>query len=232
MAAEDTKLTVLQVINKVQERLGVNPTPTLIGNKQSKILLQLLNETLDEVSDFGDWQEMYTEVTAQATSGQAVYTLGSAGVTYPIKSIYEIAYDTRPQSLYNVEIEEINQLARASQTFGEPRQFAVKGVDIYKNPSVQVHPRPGGQQNGRPLVIALFRKPRNYAYNSLDEEIEFNGNLIVLGVLYKALIHENGGQNTDQSKQIRELFIHTLQETLNRFNGDTGTFVQLSPQRH
>ncbi len=184
MAKQDTRSTVLEIINSVQQQLGVDPTTTLDANKQTITLLQLLNETMDEISDFGDWQEQYRVIHVCLVCGQTDYSMG---VQYPVKNIYEVAYDVRPQALYYETITEINRLQR-SGGFGEPRLFSIKGVDDQGNQIISIHPRPTTQAATHDLLCTIFRKPRNLGISNIDTELDFPGDLIRLGLLYRALI--------------------------------------------
>lgn len=228
MAKSDTRYTTLKIVNQVQKLLGVDETAELDTNRQTEVILQFVNQTLDQLSDAGDWQELIKEVTVTASTGQSTYTLASAGVNYPLKSIYEIAYATRPMALFLLEIQELNRLARTGGQ-GEPRHFTIKGVDVQGNPKFQVYPVPTTAQNGDLFTITLYAKPRYLDINSQDDELEFPGNLVILGTYARMLEEENGGTQTDESKKTWLEFRDQIKESLNRFNGDTGTDYHFQP---
>ena len=54
MAITDIRFTVLQVVNEVQRKLGLNTTPTLLTNKISIELVDHINDVVSDLSDFGN----------------------------------------------------------------------------------------------------------------------------------------------------------------------------------
>ena len=57
----DTRKTFLQTFNEVRRKLGLNDVSTLDQDTQSRAMIDFTNDVLAEISDFGDWQEMYKE---------------------------------------------------------------------------------------------------------------------------------------------------------------------------
>lgn len=227
MSKSDTRKTVLEIVQEVQKKLGLDPQDTLIANKQTKVMLQFVNETVEEMSDVGDWQEQLRTVDVTAVAGQSEY---GQGVSYPIKNVYEIAWDTRPQALYIYELQDVLRLQRASgDATGEPRMFCPKGVDPQGNPVFSCYPIPGATEDGLLFHVIHFEKPANYDNSSVDEEVPFPANVVILGTFWRMLLDENGGSNTVESQNVEKDYKRALEAALHRFNSDTGTDVQIQP---
>ena len=56
MSVAEVRKTVVQIINEVERRLAVDASTSAGATKLSTMLVDLLNDTIDEVSDAGDWQ--------------------------------------------------------------------------------------------------------------------------------------------------------------------------------
>lgn len=226
MSKSDTRSTVLDLINEVRRLLGYNTVTTLNADRYTLVQLRFLNQTIAQISDFGEWQELYAEVDVTAVVSTQDY---SFGITHPIQKIYEIAYHTDRQALYRETLERVKQYQRGGGT-GRPRFFTIKGVDSQGNPKFSVHPQPGISENGNPFHVLYFKKPRLYDTTSMDVEIEFPANLVFAGVYAKALVEESGGSHTKESIAQEYDFREMMSESINRFNADVGTDVYLVPE--
>lgn len=214
----DTRRTILQIVNDVQRRLGVNPTTNLTATKHAAVLLDLLNQLVDEISDQREWMEWYAETTVLASSSVGEYDLG---VSYPVHHVYEIAFQGSISPLDVVNIEEIRRLQRLNR-YGQPRQFGVVGVGNTGNPTFRVWPIPGSAQNNLGFHVALYRKPAIYTTSDLSEEPQFPAQLLTQGLYAKALLEENGGEPTRQYEVAYAEYQRMLLEAANRYNSDTG----------
>ena len=221
MATSDIRLTILQIVNEVQRRLGVTPTATLTATKQATMLLDLLNDVIDEVSDFGDWQELFRETTVTASSSLGEYEIA---VSAPVKNIYEIVYDNNTAPLNVVEIQDIRRLQRLA-SYGVPRQFAVVGVSGV-NPKFRVYPIP---TTAATFDIAYYVKPRIYTTSDAAVLPTFPGRMLVMGVYAKALLEENGGESGPQYTVAYAEYMRMRQEAANRLTADTGTDIYMVP---
>lgn len=231
MAIESLKLTTLQVLNAVQERLGVNKTTTLFQTKQARVLVDLLNEVQDELSDFAEWQELYAETTVAATTSVAAYTLDTSDDSL-VNKIEEITWASAISSLYPISKEDVRRLRRTG-SFGEPRQFSIMGTDeITGNPRFEVYPTPGTNQSSGSFIISYYKKP-NILLVSADSStvLPFPGQLLVNGLYAKALLEENGGEPTPQFQMAQATYERQKQEASNRWNADVGTDIFFIPGR-
>jgi hypothetical protein len=230
MAIENLRLTTLQVVNNVQEKLGVNKTTTLYATKQVRVLVGLLDEVMDELSDFGQWQELYVETTVAVESSVATYTLDTSDDSI-VSKIEEIFYSSAHSPLQVTSPEDMRRLRRLRR-HGEPRMFGVLGVDEFTGqPRFEVYPIPGSSQSGD-FIATVYRKP-DLLDASADSStvLPFPGQLLVNGLYAKALLEENGGEPTPQFQMAQATFERQKTEALNRFNADVGTDVYFVPGR-
>jgi len=218
MSLSDTRRTVIEIVNAVQKRLGVNPTTTLTATKHAAVLLDLLNQLIDEISDQREWMEWFAETTVMASSSVGQYDLG---VSYPVHHIHEIAFEGSISPLDVVDLDEIRRLHRLNR-YGRPRQFSVVGVGPTGNPTFRIWPIPGSAQNNLAFSVALYRKPAIYTVSDLSEEPQFPAQLLIQGLLAKALLEENGGEPTRQYEVAYAEYQRMLIEAANRYNSDTG----------
>ena len=230
MASNESSQSVINIVNAVQSQIGVNPTKFLDSTKQSSVLVALLNNTLKEINSFGDWQEDYVEVTIPAVAGQSEYTLYSAGIKYPIKRIHELSFNNWPQSLRLLTIEDYNRLRRTGGT-GVPRQWTIMGVDDSGNPKIRVWPTPTSTEAGQLFTVVIYKKPRIIKNNDRDYVIPYPYEVVYLGLYARALMEENGNEQSTQSQQAFAEYQSAMMEALNRYNSDTGTDVYFVPQQ-
>ena len=221
MATSDVRKTVLQIINTVQERLGVNQTDTLTQTRQAQVLLELLNDVIDEVSDFGDWQQMFREVEVTAISSVGTYEVT---VSSQVKNIMEIVWNNDISPLEVRDIPDIRRLQRVGSV-GEPRQFAIVGVSGV-NPLFRVYPLPNTAAS---FNVAYYKKPRLYTTSDGGVTPAFPAKMLEQGLYAKALLEENGGEPTPQWEINYQEYTRMRSEALNRFNADTGTDMFLTP---
>lgn len=227
MAKTDTRMTVLGIINEVRGLLGFNTVENLDDDKHALVLLRLLNTTIAEISDFGDWQEMYTEIEITAQTSVQTYELG---IFHPLKNIYEISFHNDGQALYPETKETINRYVRNGGT-GRPRFFTLKYVDNQGNPKFTVHPQPGTNENGLTFTVCYFKKPPLYTISSADDEVDFPANVVIQGLYAKSLVEEAGGPATKEAMGAEMDFRLLMNEALNRWNADVGTDIYLVPRR-
>lgn len=220
--------TVLSVINRVERRLGLNASSTLTATKKSRELLDVLNEVMDEISDAGDWQEYRRTAVVTAVASTAQYEIAVSGL---VKNVREIVYASAPSPLIPVDDEEIRLLNRVS-IIGEPRQFAITGVNASSgNPNFTVSPVPGSAQaSGETFGILYFQKPELYTTSNASAVIPFPSNLVFQGLLAKALLIESGGTPTNEFQTAYAEYLRMRREVNNRFNADVYSYVQFRPR--
>ena len=221
MATSDVRKTILEIINVVQRRLGVNTTDTVSQTQQSLMLLELLNDVIDECSDYGDWQQMFREVEVTAISSVGTYEVKASA---QVKNIYEIVWDDDIAPMEVLEIQDIRRLRRVG-SHGTPRQFAIVGMSA-ANPLFRVYPTP---TTASTFDVAFYKKPRIYGTSDGGVTPSFPAKMLELGLYAKALLEENGGDPTPQYEMSYNEYARARSEALNRFNADTGTDMYITP---
>lgn len=217
--------TALEIVNRVRLKLGYN-TVSDFSSKNAEMLLGLLNETISEISDFGDWHEMYREATVTAAASVGEYEVAVSGL---VKNVYEIQFGTQVAPLEVRDITDIRRLQRLSGT-GEPRQFSIVGVNASSgNPTFRVYPVPGSSQAGKTFDIAYYQKPEALTTAATATTVQFPAELVFKGVYAKALLEENGGEPTAEYQAAYTEYIRARKETLNRLRADTGSDIQIMP---
>lgn len=232
MALSDVRKDAISIVNEVQRRLGVDAQPTFTSTKLTNVLLDLLNDVIDEVSDHGDWPQMYREVDITAVSSVGAYKIS---VSADVKNVHEIVWGDDVAPLEVRTIEDIRRLQRLT-SFGTPRQFVI--VDVSgTSPKFRIYPIPiqatidAESSAGGVFDVAYYKKPRLLQAVTADTTAipAFPSRVLVQGLYAKALLEENGGEPNDQSTKAEAKFEEMRQEALNRFTWDTGTDTYITP---
>lgn len=228
----DTRKSYIQLFNEVRRKLGVNEITTLGQDTLGNAMIDYMNDVISEISDFGDWQEMYREesfafVTANSSTSDWVFNTSVA-----TKNIHEIQFGAQIAPLHLVTLDDIRRLNRV-RSFGVPTQFALVGVDntTTGNPRVRVSPVPTTAQASANFNIAYFKKPSIITTADTSTIPEFPSRMIAQGLLAYTLRDEERGNPTQQWQEEYALFKKMISETFNRFNGDTGSDTVFVPSR-
>lgn len=232
MSLTDVRKDAISIVNEVQRRLGVNQQNNFTDTKLTQVLLDLLNDVIDEVSDFGDWPQMFREVAVTAVSSVGNYKIS---VSADVKNVYEIVWGDDTASLEVRSIEDIRRLQRLA-SFGTPRQFAMVGVSGTA-PKFRVYPIPtqtsidAESSSGGVFDVAYYKKPRLLQPVSADTSATpaFPSRVLTQGLYAKALLEENGGEPTPQYQTAYAEYVRMRQEALNRLTYDTGTDLYVTP---
>lgn len=228
MSIGDLRFTVLQVVNEVQRKLGLNTTPSLTTNKIATELVDHINDTVDDLSDFGNWME--TLSTAQVTAQVSVrdYVVQTSGI---IKNIGDVYLGTRSGPLSSVNIDTMRIMTRTT-ALGQPSQYCIFGVDASSGqPIIRVRPTPDASQAGALFSILYYKKPSQYTTSDASTVIPFPARVVVLGVLARYTLRESGGAQTEMYQVYQKDYETGRRNALNRFNSDTGWDISFAPAR-
>lgn len=225
MGIGDIRYTVLQVVNEVQRKLGLTATATLSTNKLAIQMVDFVNDVCDDLSDFGNWQEVLTSTNVTAVSGQRDYSVNTSA---NIKNIGDIFFSTRMGPVRNVTVGDMRIITRAT-TVGVPTQFCVFGTDNNGNPNLRFNPIPSQNEDGELFSVLYYIRPQKYTTPDVATVIPFPGKVMVLGVLAKAILNESEGAPNDRYTKTYQEYLLARKEALNRFNGDTGFNVSFTP---
>lgn len=227
MSIGDIRFTVLQTVNEVMRKLGLNTVAVLAQNKISTELVDHINDVVSDCSDFGNWME--TLATAMVTAQTSVrdYTIPTSAV---VKNIGDIYLGTRKGPLSSISIQDMRIMTRTT-SMGQPSQYTIFGTDTNGNPLIRVRPTPDSSQNGAMFSILYFTKPPIYTTSDGATVIPFPARVIVLGVLAAYTLRQNSGAPTDMYSAFYKQYTEERREALNRFNSDTGWDVSFTPAR-
>lgn len=228
MPATDIRKTVLEIINETRNRVGLSDAASVSSDSNSLLLLDLLNEVVSEVVDFGDWQEMLVETNVTASVSVNSYSINTSAI---VKNIHEIAFEGEISPMKLVTLDDIRRLERTSAT-GTPRQWAVVGTDSNSNPKFRVYPEPDSTSNNNVFQLLYYTKPSLYTTSDGAIYVPFDSRLIVKGLLAALILDESNGEPTPQFEMYRRQYEEMLKETYNRFNADSGSFTQFTPSTY
>jgi hypothetical protein len=227
MTIGDIRYTVLQTVNEVMEKLGLDTVSSLTSNKVSRELVKHINDVVDDLSDFGNWMEVLatTRVTAQVSVRDYYFTV--SGV---VKNVGDIYLSNKRGPLQSVDIQEMRIMTRAT-AMGQPTQFCIFGTDTNGQPIIRVRPTPDASQDGQLFSILYYKKPSLYTTADAATVIPFPSRVVVLGVLAAYTLRESGGAETPMYQMFYKQYLEKRREAYNRFNGATGWDVSYVPNR-
>lgn len=226
MGVGDIRYTVLQTVNEVQRKLGLDPTGTVSANKLATQMVDFINDVVNDLSDFGNWQEMLVSANISAQSSVQNYLIPTSA---NVKNIGDIFFSQRSGPMLHVTVEEMRILTRASAT-GTPSQFTIFGTDASSgNPVIRVHPIPVSAQSTGFFSVLYYVRPPLYTTSDGSTIIPFPARIVVLGTLARCILNESGGAPTDRYTQTYTEYLMARKEALNRFKGDTGWSVSFTP---
>lgn len=218
MGIGDVRYTVLEITNQVQRKLGLDATSSLSVNKIARQILDFINDTCNELSDLGNWQETVVSSNVTAVSGQSDYSVSTSA---NIKNIGDIFFTQRTGPLSYITTQDMRLLTRVTAV-GTPSQFTIFGTDSNGNPNIRVRPIPDGNSAGYLFSIVYYIRAPLYSTSDSASVVPFPGSIVVEGVLAKYLLNESGGAPTDRYTRTYQAYLEMRKEALNRFNGDTG----------
>lgn len=227
MAITDIRYTVLQTVNEVLQKLGLDTVTVLAANKVSKELVAHINDVVSNLSDFGNWMEQLVTANVTAQSSVMDYSIDTSAV---IKNIGDIYITGRRGPLNSLDLDTM-RIMTATTSYGQPSQFAVFGTDSNGNPLIRVRPIPDQSVNGSIFSILYYVKPSLYTTSDASVLVPFPARVVILGTLAAYTLRESGGAQTDQYTSYYNQYIDARRSNLNRFNGNTGWAVSYSPGR-
>lgn len=224
MSIGDIRFTVLQTVNEVQRKLGLDPT-SLTANKISKELVDHINDVVDDLSDYGNWMENMVSANVTAVTSVMDYSIVTSAV---IKNIGDIYISNRQGPLNSLNIEDMRIQTRVT-SMGVPSQYCIYGTDSNGNPLLRVRPTPDTSTSGAILSILYYTKPPTYTTSDGSVVIPFPSRVVVLGTLAAYTLRESGGAPTPMYEAFFKEYIEKRRTAQNRFNMDTGWGISYRP---
>ena len=225
MGIGDIRYTVLQTEQEVFRKLGLDAPSGLTVNKLAVQMVDFINDVCNDLSDFGNWQEMLVSSNVTAVSGQSNYSINTSA---NVKNIGDIFFSTRTGPMRYVTVQDMRIMTRTTCT-GTPSQFTTFGTDNAGNPNIRVRPTPAQNEDGELFSITYYVRCPKYTTADDSTVIPFPGDLVVLGTLARAILNESSGSPTDHYTRVQQEYLESRKESLNRFNGDTGWDVSFTP---
>ena len=224
----DTRKTILEIFNEVRRKTGINTITSFDQDANSRVMMQYFNDVIDEVSDFGDWQEMLSVVLVTAQASVSAYVVSAVP---PVKSIREVAFTGQIAPL---RLRTIEDLRRWSRTGGQgvPSNYTIMGVDntTTGNPIINVYPVPATAQAGTTFNILYYQKPVLYNTSTTTNTVpSWPSRMLSAGLLAK--MYEDETAREQDYAIARAEFEQMRLECFNRYNGDTGKDTQFVPSR-
>jgi len=231
MPIGDVRLSTLEIINRVRLKQGLLGVASFTADSHTNLLLNLLNEVIEEITDYGEWPQLFREqlVTAISSTDQYLFTPTSGN----IKNISEIGWANRSYPLQWITVEEMRQLRRGSRSStGAPIFAAIVGMSG-SDPFFRVHPVPI-TADVTTMSVAYYKMPRLAvtADSTVGHVPVWPGSLLIQALYAKALLEENDGITTPEYAGAYQEYQRMLAEVYNRFGADTGpSWLKLSPGR-
>lgn len=225
MGIGDVRYTVLQTVNEVFRKLGLATVSNLSANKLTIQMVDFINDTCNDLSDFGDWQEMLVSANITAVSGRVDYSINTSA---NVKNIGDIYFTRNLGPMRNITIEDMRIMTRVT-IVGTPTQFTLYGTDANANPIIRIRPRPTQSDAGQLFSVLYYVRPPLYTTADSATVIPFPARIVVLGTLARAILNESGGTPTPKYQSVQQDYQMARKDALNRFNGDTGWSVSFTP---
>lgn len=225
MSLSDIRYTVLQTVQEVFRKLGLTQPNTLTANALTIQMVDFINDTCNDLSDFGNWQEVMTSTNVTAVSGQRDYSVNTSA---NIKNYGDIFFTTRTGPMLFVTVDQMRIMTRVTSK-GTPTQYTTFQTDSNGNPMIRVRPTPDANAAGGLFSILYYIRPPLYTTSDASVVIPFPARIVVLGTLARAILNESGGAPTDRYTASVQEYLTARKEALNRFNGDTGYNVAFTP---
>lgn len=229
MPVGQVRQSALEIINAVRLRQSLLGVSNFEADSHTNLLLRLLNEVIEEVTDAGDWPQLYREHDITITSSVTRYVVTPSSGN--VKNIRDIGYANRSYPLQWISVEEMRQLRRGSRaSTGAPIFAAIMGMSG-SDPFFDVHPMPI-TADVTTMSVAYYKMPRlTVTADSTSGYVPvWPASLLIQGLYAKALLDENDGLKTPEYLGAYEEYQRMLTEVMNRLGADTGpNYLKVSP---
>lgn len=213
--------TVLDTVNVVLKRLGINAVSNLNETKLSEVAVELLNEVLDDLTSAAHWPQLYAETEVETQSSVGEYKINT-----PMQCIFEIQASGQVSPLRKVSTSEILRLQRTSN-YGVPRHYSIIKVSGI-SPYIRLAPVPRSNSH---LNVSYYKKAASIRATAGDNSavIVLPTRTVTLGLYAAMLLEENGNAMTNEIAAAYKLYESSKSENISAFINDTGEDLQLVP---
>jgi hypothetical protein len=226
-------ITVLEAVNEVCDRLNVRRVSATTQNLFVRNLVNIINDTVEDLCDFGRWNELQASAAVTMVCGQSVYDISTVSLGTAkrfIHSIQEVYVSGRIASLEPISDKNEFRLLIRTGSIGTPSRYAVDGTDALSNPRLGLFPRPGSTYAGDDARVRFQILPPRYVPGDDDNVVmPFPGRVMVAGLHAGAILDESGGVQTDQYRQAQAKYFILRNNSLGRQTAKTGEFTRFQP---
>ncbi|HSN23802.1 MAG TPA: hypothetical protein VLS45_06490 [Methylomicrobium sp.] len=214
--------TIIEIINNCFRRLGLDPVSAIDSTRMSNMALGLVNDVLDDLAGYGDWQEAYREVVVTCAASVNRYKVAAvSATTESVKNILGVYFGNQTVPLNPVTLMEIVQFTRAT-AHGTPRHFCIQGVSG-ADPLIRVYPTPATTATG-PFSFMAHYYAKHRVLVTADASVVpmYNAKLVEQGLYVKLLLEEAAGEPNPIVQINLAEYEQKKKEEMNRFTYDTG----------
>ncbi len=228
----NVRKSYISVFNEVRRKIGVSEISTLGQDSLGMAMIDYMNDILAEVSDYGDWQEMYKEESFTIVTSQSSVSDFTFNTSANVKNYHEIQFGTQIAPMWLVDLDTILRLNRV-KAYGVPTQWGVVGMDNVTtgNPVVRVFPTPVTAQVSSNFNVKYYKKPAIITTAATSAITPFPSKLMSQGLLAYTLRDEERGAESQQWLQEYQIYQNMMRDTFNRYNGDMGSNTYFIPPR-
>lgn len=225
--------TVLEVVNEVCDRMNVRRVSATTANLFTRNCVNLINDIVEDLCDFGVWNELQASAAVTMVSGQSIYNIPTTALVTAkqyIHSVQEVYVSGRIASLEPISDKNEFRLLTRTLSMGTPSRYTIDGTDSLGNPRIGFFPRPGGSYDGQTAHVRFQVLPPKYEAGADDNVVmPFPGRVVVAGLHAGAVLDESGGVQTDQYKAIQARYFILRNNSLGRQTAKTGEFTRFQP---
>jgi len=140
-------MTYLELVNNILLRLRERSVATVNETAYSKLIGQLVNDSMQEIERSWDWSALRTTLSATTTSGVFSYELNGTGNDFEILNV--INDTTNHFMTYRSAKDFDNWYLNQTPPSGSPQYYSWNGVSNDGDTQVDVYPKPDGVYNLR-----------------------------------------------------------------------------------
>ena len=226
-------MTMLEVVNEVCDRMTVRRVTTTNANYFTQNLIRLLNDIVEELLDYGEWNQLKSSASFAMVCGQSHYNVATTALTtakWFMHSISEARVSGRIPPLEPIADDNEGRMLLRTRSTGTPSRYFLEGQDGLGNPMVAIFPRPGATWDGVNGYVKFMVQPPRYEPGTDDAVVlPFPGRVLVAGLHAAAILDESGGTETAQYKTECSRYLALRNSAISRHKAKTGEFTQFVP---
>lgn len=225
--------TVLDIVNEVCDRMNVRRVTATTANLFTRNCVNLINDLMDDLTDFGQWNELQSSASFALVCGQPIYSVATSALPASkqyIHSIQEVSISGRVPPLEPIADKNEWRMLNRVNSRGQPSRYMIEGVDAIGNPRVAVFPRPSTNYAGNTAYVKFQVLAPKYVPGTDDAvTVMFPARVVVAGLHALAILDESGGAETQQYRAAQVRYLALRNNSLARQTAKTGEFTRFQP---